>query len=132
MAVLPFVLLFGSGVLSKSELSNVKTFQWHLILLVGGGSVLGSAVNSSQLLTIASAQLKPLLIGLPLFWTTLTVLVVVFVITTFISHTVAALIMSPLIINIGAQSGSVQVLTLVRDADDERNDEFYRRRQCRT
>ena len=83
-----------------------------LILLVGGGSVLGSAVNSSRLLHIISEGIKPHLVGQPLVLTVFAVLFLVFLITTFVSHTVAALILTPLIIRIGASAGHTQLVVM--------------------
>ena len=109
VAVIPMVLFFGTGFLSKTDLF---TFKWDLILLVGGGSVLGSAVNSSRLLHIISEWIKPQLEGRPLVLSVFAVLFLVFLITTFVSHTVAALILAPLIIRIGASAGHTQLLTM--------------------
>ena len=109
VAVIPMVIFFGTGFLSKTDLF---TFKWDLILLVGGGSVLGSAVNSSRLLHIISEWIRPHLEGQPLLLTLFAVLFLVFLITTFVSHTVAALILTPLLINIGANAGHTQVVVM--------------------
>jgi phosphate transporter len=107
VAVLPVVLLFGTGVLDKNDLFN---FSWHLILLIGGGSVLGAAVNSSHLLQILTDACSPYLLGKSLWVTTAAVLTLVFFITTFVSHTVAALILTPVIVSLGIQTGHVQIV----------------------
>ena len=109
VAVIPMVIFFGTGFLSKADLF---TFKWDLILLVGGGSVLGAAVNSSRLLHIISEWIRPHLEGQPLLLTLFAVLFLVFLITTFVSHTVAALILTPLLINIGANAGHTQVVVM--------------------
>ena len=110
VAVIPMVVFFGTGFLSKTDLS--KKFKWDLILLVGGGSVLGAAVNSSRLLHIITQWIKPHLEGQPLVLTVFAVLFLVFLITTFVSHTVAALILTPLIIKIGASAGHTQLVVM--------------------
>jgi len=109
VAILPCALFFGSGILTKNDLMG---FSWHLILLIGGGNVLGAAVNSSRLLHIISQSVSVYLMGRSLYVTTLAVLLLVFVITTFVSHTVAALILTPLIINLGENAGHVQLVLM--------------------
>jgi len=42
VALFPLIILFGSGILTKNDL---KGFSWNIILLLGGGSVLGGAVQ---------------------------------------------------------------------------------------
>lgn len=109
VAVLPVIVLFGSGILNKQDLNH---FSWHLILLIGGGSVLGAAVNSSRLLHIISHAVSPYLMSSELWITTCLVLCLVFIITTFVSHTVAALILTPLIYQIGVKAGEVQLVLM--------------------
>lgn len=84
IAVLPAVIFFGTGVLNKSDLLG---FSWNLILLIGGGNVLGAAVNSSQLLHIISQSLTPYLSGHSAYTTTITVLLAVFFVRTRHAHT---------------------------------------------
>ena len=74
--------------------------------------MLGSAVNSSRLLHIISEGIKPHLVGQPLVLTVFAVLFLVYLITTFVSHTVAALILTPLIIKIGASAGHTQLVVM--------------------
>ena len=51
IAIIPIVLFFGSGILTKEDFNN---FLWTIIILAAGGLALGKAVNSSGLLhTIA-------------------------------------------------------------------------------
>jgi phosphate transporter len=42
--IIPFVLFFGTGVLSKDDLNN---FLWSVVILAQGGLVLGEAIKSS-------------------------------------------------------------------------------------
>jgi len=110
IAVLPVLVFFGTGILNKTDLLG---FSWNLILLIGGGNVLGAAVNSSQLLHIISTSLEPYLAGHSAYATTVTVLLAVFLVTTFVSHTVAALILTPIIVDIAASTGSVQIVVML-------------------
>src|SRR5579871_4710292 len=53
VAIIPLVLFFGTGILTKEDFNN---FLWTIIILAAGGLSLGKAVNSSGLLhTIATA-----------------------------------------------------------------------------
>jgi phosphate transporter len=78
IAVAPIVIFFGTGILNKNDL---KSFAWHLVLLIGGGNVLGAAVNSSQLLHIISQSLTPYMSGHSAYLTTITVLLAVFTVS---------------------------------------------------
>jgi phosphate transporter len=110
VAVAPVVILFGTGILTKNDLT---AFSWHLILLIGGGNVLGAAVNSSKLLNIVGDSIEPYLHGHSLYITASAILLLVFFITTFVSHTVAALILTPLVVTIGNQAGQVRVILML-------------------
>jgi len=74
--------------------------------------VLGSAVNSSKLLHIIARAIEPNLQGHSAYVQTVAVLLMVFIVTTFVSHTVAAIILSPLIVKIGMDNGHVQPLLM--------------------
>lgn len=84
---------------------DFNSFSWHTLFLLGGGSVLGKAVTSSRLLDyladVIFAALPtdnfPLLLA--------EILLFVLLISTFISHTVAALIIMPLVVELGVHVG---------------------------
>ncbi|KNE65057.1 hypothetical protein AMAG_10721 [Allomyces macrogynus ATCC 38327] len=78
IASLPLVVLFGSGLLNKDDFN---VFQWTVIMLAMGGIALWQAVTSSAVLAVFGALM--LVIG------------------TFISHTVAALILLPVVAEVG-------------------------------
>jgi anion transporter len=84
IAVIPIVIFFGTGILNKTDLQG---FSWNLILLIGGGNVLGAAVNSSQLLHIISQALEPYLAGHSAYITTITVLLAVWLVSTYTDDT---------------------------------------------
>src|ERR1700761_563271 len=53
IAIIPLVVFFGTGILTKEDFNN---FLWTIIILAAGGLSLGKAVSSSGLLhTIAKA-----------------------------------------------------------------------------
>lgn len=92
-------LMFGSGMLSEVDFNSLS---WHTLFLVGGGNVLGKAIASSGLLGYLSDTIT---IGLPLSQPWLAfALILCFTgtIATFVSHTVASLILMPVIASIGS------------------------------
>ena len=59
VAIIPLILFFGTGILTKEDFNN---FLWTIILLAAGGLSLGKAVNSSGLLhTLAGAITRRLI-----------------------------------------------------------------------
>ena len=99
IAIIPLVLFFGTGILNKEDFNN---FLWTIIILAAGGLCLGKAVTSSGLLhTIASPGITARVEHLSLYSVLLVFCALILVIATFISHTVAALIILPLVRQIG-------------------------------
>eukprot|EP00899_Mesostigma_viride_P017284 jgi/Mesvir1/25557/Mv01794-RA.1 len=111
IALLFMVFAFGTGVLSKHDLNS---FSWHLLLLIAGGNVLGRAVQSSGLIQIVAQIVTPYLHDI-LWVAALELLAFMIIITTFVSHSVAAIIMMPLIVAIGKEISplSAEVLVLL-------------------
>jgi phosphate transporter len=98
IAAIPLFMFFGTGILAKDDLN---AFLWSVVVLAQGGSALGAAVNSSGLLQYIAISIKsgvehlePLAI-LCIF----SMLILVF--ATFVSHTVAALIILPIVQQVG-------------------------------
>jgi phosphate transporter len=80
--------------------------------LLGGGNVLGMAITSSNLLSqMADIIIKMLPYSDP--WTTLViVLFFCLVVSTFVSHTVASLILMPIIAEVGLQLGKPKMFVI--------------------
>ena len=100
-------VMFGSGMLSEVDFNSLS---WHTLMLVGGGNVLGKAVESSGLLAyLADGITESLPLGRP--WMAL-VYILLFCggIATFVSHTVASIILMPVIARIGV---SIQIPEVV-------------------
>ncbi|KAI0483956.1 SPX-domain-containing protein [Xylariaceae sp. FL0804] len=98
IAILPIVVFFGLGILTKEDFNN---FPWTIIILAAGGLSLGKAVNSSGLLHTVAERITAEVDGLDLYVVLLIFAGLTLVIATFISHTVAALIILPLVYDIG-------------------------------
>lgn len=94
VAVFPIVALFGAGLLGKDDFNG---FMWHVVFLALGGSALGKALDSSQLL-VAIGEIMKAALGKSGFLISLGFFVAVLLfITTFVSHSVGAMVFLPII-----------------------------------
>jgi phosphate transporter len=98
IAIIPLVLFFGTGILTKEDFNN---FLWTIIILAAGGLSLGKAVNSSGLLHSVASLIRDNVSGLSLYAVLSVFCGLVIVFATFISHTVAALIILPIVREVG-------------------------------
>ncbi|KAK4040461.1 SPX domain-containing protein [Parachaetomium inaequale] len=98
IAIIPIVLFFGVGILTKEDFNN---FPWTIIILAAGGLSLGKAVNSSGLLHTATRAITEHVEEYSLYGILVVFSSLILVIATFISHTVAALIILPLVYDVG-------------------------------
>ncbi|KAJ6190762.1 Sodium/sulfate symporter [Penicillium mononematosum] len=98
IAIIPLVLFFGTGILNKEDFNN---FLWTIIILAAGGLCLGKAVTSSGLLHTIAMGITNHVENLSLYSVLLVFSSLIIVMATFISHTVAALIILPLVRQIG-------------------------------
>ncbi|KAK0639242.1 SPX domain-containing protein [Cercophora newfieldiana] len=98
IAIIPIVLFFGVGILTKEDFNN---FPWTIIILAAGGLSLGKAVNSSGLLHTATEAIAIEVQDYSLYAILVVFSGLILVIATFISHTVAALIILPLVYDVG-------------------------------
>jgi len=98
VAIIPMVLFFGTGILTKEDFNN---FLWTIIILAAGGLSLGKAVNSSGLLRTLAEGITIQVQGLSLYGVMAVFAAMILVIASFISHTVAALIILPLVREVG-------------------------------
>ncbi|KAF5112672.1 hypothetical protein DV113_002014 [Geotrichum candidum] len=99
LALIPIVVFFGTGLLSAADFNN---FLWTIIALAMGGIALGKAVSSSGLLnTVAHGIEAHVVRGMGLYGVMTVFGIMILVVATFVSHTVAALIILPLVQSIG-------------------------------
>jgi len=98
IAIIPIILFFGVGILTKEDFNN---FPWTIIILAAGGLSLGKAVNSSGLLHTVTEAITERVQEFSLYGILVVFSSLILVIATFISHTVAALIILPLVYNVG-------------------------------
>ncbi|CDS04099.1 hypothetical protein LRAMOSA07054 [Lichtheimia ramosa] len=110
IAIIPFVLLFGTNMLSKTDLNN---FLWSVVTLAQGGMALGFAVESSGLLDIIGHRIANGVEDLPVIAILFIFGILVLVFATFVSHTVSALIILPIVKQVGEQLSPPQPNLLV-------------------
>lgn len=97
------VAAFGSGFLTKADFNGLS---WHLLALIAGGNALGLAVSQSGLLAYSADLMMSHLLNHASAWLVAVELALaLLVITAFISHTVAAIVVMPIIASIGEQAG---------------------------
>ncbi|GFR50479.1 hypothetical protein Agub_g12739 [Astrephomene gubernaculifera] len=98
IAVVPLVAFFGFDVLNKDDFNS---FLWNVVMLAMGGLSLGEAVKSSGLLEALAHDISDLVTGLSLWQVALIFSGLVLVATTFISHTVGAMVILPIVQSVG-------------------------------
>ncbi|KAL9614366.1 MAG: hypothetical protein Q9167_001169 [Letrouitia subvulpina] len=99
IAIIPMVAFFGTGILTKEDFNN---FLWTIVILAAGGLALGKAVSSSGLLQTIAGAITEKVEGLNLYGVLCVFAALILVVATFISHTVSALIILPLVHQVGA------------------------------
>lgn len=98
IAIIPMALFFGTGILTKEDFNN---FLWTIIILAAGGLSLGKAVASSGLLHTIAQAITERVEGFSVYGVLVVFALLILVVATFISHTVAALIILPLVQSVG-------------------------------
>ncbi|KAH3687989.1 hypothetical protein WICPIJ_001021 [Wickerhamomyces pijperi] len=98
ISIIPMILFFGTGILTGEDFNN---FLWTIVQLAMGGIALGKAVSSSGLLAVIAKQIQEQVQGYSLFSVMIIFGALILVMATFVSHTVAALIIVPLVAEIG-------------------------------
>lgn len=98
IALLPIIVFFGCGLLTTDDFNN---YPWNIVVLAMGGTALGKAVASSGLLNTIATSIQNQVRDFSLFGVSLTFGLLILIMATFVSHTVAALIVIPLVSEIG-------------------------------
>jgi len=99
IALLPMIIFFGSGLLRKSDFDN---FPWSIVFLAMSGIALGKSVLSSGLLDDMDVVIEGVLKGLRLWPIAVLFGFLVLIISTFISHTVASVLLIPIAFEMGS------------------------------
>lgn len=99
IAIIPVIAFFGTGILSKDDFHS---FHWSIVFLAMGGIALGKSVLSSGLLESLDHVLQTTVEGLGLYKILIVFSSIALVIATFISHTIAAVLLVPIAERIGS------------------------------
>ncbi|EUC64788.1 transporter, divalent anion:Na+ symporter (DASS) family protein, partial [Rhizoctonia solani AG-3 Rhs1AP] len=99
IAIIPIVAFFSTNVLKKEDFEQ---FLWTIVFLAMGGIALGKAVVSSGLLATMDDGVRRLVEGLALYEIVLVLSIVVLIISTFISHTIASVLLVPIAAEVGS------------------------------
>ncbi|KAI0636294.1 Sodium/sulfate symporter [Trametes polyzona] len=99
IAILPIVAFFSTGVLKKDDFEQ---FLWTVVFIAMGGIALGNGVTNSGLLEVLGDGIRHAISGLELYPVVLLLSVIVLVISTFISHTIASVLLVPIAKEVGA------------------------------
>ncbi|CDO92810.1 unnamed protein product [Kluyveromyces dobzhanskii CBS 2104] len=110
IAVIPIVLFFGTGLLTTHDINN---FPWSIVILAMGGIALGAAVSSSGLLATIAGSLQNRVMNYPTYAILCIFGIVMLVVGTFVSHTVSAIIIIPLVQKIGDQLPSANAAPIL-------------------
>ncbi|KAJ3042661.1 low-affinity phosphate transporter [Rhizophlyctis rosea] len=97
IAIVPIVAFFGTGILTKDDWNSML---WSVVMLAMGGIALGKAVESSGLLHEITGSIAPHLTNLSTFHCLAIFSGIVLLVTSFISHTVGALIILPIVVQV--------------------------------
>jgi len=109
VAVLPILVFFGTGILTKEDFNNLP---WNVVYLVAGGIALGAAVQSSTLLSLVAGALHYFLRHSSLWQVFAVFAIFMSLVSNAISHTVSALIVLPVIAEVGASVGHPRLLVM--------------------
>lgn len=101
LAIFPLIAFFATGILKKEDFNG---FLWNVVILAMGGLALGEAVKSSGLLSSIARRLGALVAAHSLYAICILFALFVLFITTFISHTVGAMILLPIVQNVGTRA----------------------------
>lgn len=109
VAVLPVIIFYGTGILNKEDFNNLP---WDVVYLVAGGIVLGKAVESSKLLDLLAGRLHVLLGGAPVWVAYAVFSMFMAFVANMISHTVSAIIVLPIIMEVGSSIGHERLMVM--------------------
>lgn len=99
IAIIPIVAFFSTGVLKKEDF---ESFLWTVVFLAMGGIALGKAVTNSGLLDVMDEGIRNIIDGLSLYSVVLVLSFIVLVVSTFISHTIASVLLVPIAKEVGS------------------------------
>lgn len=107
ISFIPLVLFYGTGLLGKEDFDRLP---WNLIILLGGGNVMGMGIESSNLLAMITSVMDK--VHIPLFALNIIINAIMLVASTFIIHTISAIILLPIFAKLGLALGHSKLLVM--------------------
>eukprot|EP01102_Stenamoeba_stenopodia_P001993 TRINITY_DN11797_c0_g1_i1.p1 TRINITY_DN11797_c0_g1~~TRINITY_DN11797_c0_g1_i1.p1 ORF type:complete len:553 (-),score=114.15 TRINITY_DN11797_c0_g1_i1:76-1734(-) len=99
-SLIPVVIFFAFGFLTKKDLK--ENLPWDVLLLLAGGLVLGYSILQSQLLDVIANSLANVVSHLSIWVVLLSFASLTWLFGNFVSHTVAAEIILPVVYAVGS------------------------------
>lgn len=99
VAILPILVFFSTGILAVNDL---RSLSWDVLLLMGGGLCLGTAISQSGLASWLVAQLP--VAGVPVFWLMVTFGCVACFMSSVMSNTATANLIMPIVLGLDVPS----------------------------
>ncbi|EKX47116.1 hypothetical protein GUITHDRAFT_86445 [Guillardia theta CCMP2712] len=110
LGIIPIAIFFSSGLLDRNDFHN--GLNWSVLVLIGGGLALGHVMERSYLLHIMSSTIQESLSGANLWTFTTAFSSFMAIIANFVSSTVAAIIILPVVANVGKSIGQANVMII--------------------
>jgi anion transporter len=96
-ALIPVVVFCALKLMTKEDFKNLS---WDVLVLLGGGLVLGSAIDKSGLLGLIAAQISKIVQGQSTWVVMAAFASLTWFFGNFMSHTVAAIIITPVVVSV--------------------------------
>ncbi|PSS34029.1 hypothetical protein PHLCEN_2v1933 [Hermanssonia centrifuga] len=100
IAIIPIVAFFSTGVLHKEDFDQ---FLWTVVFLAMGGIALGKGVTSSGLIEVMDEAIRTIIGDMSLYAVVIVLCCIVLVVSTFISHTIASVLLVPIAKTVGSR-----------------------------
>ena len=101
VAIFAIFLIFITKVLTWEEI--IKSIQWEILLLFGGGLTLGMIIEQSGLGALLISQVSGLITAIPIFVFLWVIIILSIILTEFMSNTASAAMILPLLFSLSNQ-----------------------------
>lgn len=110
VGLVPIAFFFTAGLLDRNDFHN--SLNWSVLILIGGGLALGHVMERSFLLQIMSTTIQRTLSGASLWTFTAAFSCFMAIIANFVSSTVAAIIILPVVASVGKSIGQANLMII--------------------
>jgi len=110
VGLVPIAFFFTAGLLDRNDFHN--SLNWSVLILIGGGLALGHVMERSFLLQIMSTTIQRTLAGASLWTFTAAFSCFMAIIANFVSSTVAAIIILPVVASVGKSIGQANLMII--------------------